>query len=74
MTRNKIGTAAVAGALAIAGLLGTGGTALAAGDPIGPFKQLSECLSAGNHGIDEGWWTDYDCEGEPPAVYLYPVH
>jgi hypothetical protein len=72
--RNKIRTAAVAGALAIAGLLGTGGTALAASDPIGPFAQLSECLSAGNQGIEDGRWSDYDCEGEPPAVYLYPIY
>jgi len=41
--------------------------------PIGPFEYEHECLAAGNSGMENGQWPDYECNGSYAAWLLYPA-
>jgi hypothetical protein len=48
--------------------------AAAADEVYGPYEFQSECLSAGNQGMDDGRWSDYECNGSYGAWYLHPSY
>jgi len=48
--------------------------AASAAEVYGPYEFESECLRAGNQGMDDGRWSDYECRGSHGAWYLYPIH
>lgn len=41
--------------------------------PIGPFEYEHECLAAGNGGMENGQWPDYECNGSYGAWFVYPA-
>ncbi|WP_214324128.1 hypothetical protein [Nonomuraea sediminis] len=75
------------GALIIGAFLAAGTTAASAsaappapiapaaafGTSLGPYEYESGCLSAGNRGIENGEWSDFECVGSYGAWYIHPV-
>jgi hypothetical protein len=72
----KTRVAGVLVGMTVAGVLATAGQAAAAeaGVSLGPYEYLSGCLSAGNQGVDEGQFEDYECVGGPGAWYVDPQY
>jgi hypothetical protein len=42
-------------------------------DPIEPFEFESNCLAAGNRGMNRSQWAGYRCDGGYGAWHLYPT-
>jgi hypothetical protein len=63
--------------MTMAGVLATGVGQAAAAEAdvsLGPYELLSSCLSAGNQGMDEGQFEDYECVGGFGAWYIDPQY
>jgi hypothetical protein len=39
---------------------------------LGPYEQYSSALAAGNMGMTNGHWEDYEAQGRPGAWYIVP--
>lgn len=59
-------TAVVGSAVAAVTMSGHAQPAPAYPTPIGPYEYEHECLAAGNGGMENGRWPDYECNGGPP--------
>lgn len=38
---------------------------------VGAFSSNSECQRIGTHGVNQGWWEDYECEWEGRYRYYF---